>query len=102
MRRAVRPSRAVPARWSGDRLLAWDRARLSSLQEGHAGGQTVAGWNSSVLPSGSLHSIWTRPPGCVFSHVLDALALERVHGVVVDHLEARVAAERADRRRRSG
>src|SRR5215470_2112745 len=29
--------------------------------------QTVAGWNSSVLPSGSLQSIWMRPPGCVFS-----------------------------------
>jgi hypothetical protein len=32
--------------------------------------QTVAGWNSSVLPSGSLHSIWMRPPGCVFSTYL--------------------------------
>ncbi len=35
---------------------------------GHA--QTVAGWNSSVLPSGSLHSICVRPPGWTFSWYL--------------------------------
>src|SRR2546428_790065 len=32
--------------------------------------QALACWNSSVLPSGSLHSICTPPPGCAFSMYL--------------------------------
>ncbi len=65
-------------------LLAQDRLAesvagraASRLEEGHVAAdrererdQTVAGWNSRVLPSGSLHSIWMRPPGCVFSTYL--------------------------------
>jgi len=60
-----------------DRLAKSFAGRASSgLEEGHAAAerlerdQTVAGWNSRVLPSGSLHSICTRPPDCVFSTYL--------------------------------
>src|SRR2546425_2674667 len=42
----------------------------AAMSERGENDQTVVGWNSSVLPSGSLHSIWTRPPGWVFSMYL--------------------------------
>ncbi len=51
---------------------AWSMPRASEARRDAArpGDQTDARWNSSVLPSGSLHSIWTPPPGCVFSTYL--------------------------------
>ena len=43
---------------------------FAPLRPAHLADQTVAGWNSSVLPSGSLHRSCTRPPGCVLSTYL--------------------------------
>jgi len=54
------PSHRAPCR-TGPRRRHW----LEGLVAHRA--QTVAGWNSSVLPSGSLHSICVRPPGWTFS-----------------------------------
>jgi hypothetical protein len=51
---------------------AWSTRRTSEAwrADQETRDHTVAGWNSRVLPSGSLHSICTRPPGCVFSTYL--------------------------------
>ena len=90
-RRQPEPAQAVEHVEPGEPRADDDRVDVR-----HA--QTVAGWNSSVLPSGSLHSICMRPPGWVFSTVLDAFALQRgLHRVVVGHLEAGVTAAGADR-----
>src|SRR5262249_37104934 len=60
-----RPRVARPRRVSSGR--ARRRSGRTATRADAGIDQTVVGWNSRTLPSGSLHRSWIRPPGWVFS-----------------------------------